>query len=253
MIDRKVVIAYIDDLIIPAANEHEGLEKLQMVLDVASKKGLQIKWKKCQFLCRKIICLGHEVSDGIIRPTMEKTKAVAQFPEPKNCKQIQQFLGLTGYFRKFVEAYSVIAKPLTDLLKKDSIFCFGPSQREAFNKLKSALCTVSALRLYHPGKITELHTDASKIGYGAILLQKSPGEHVFHPVYYFSKKALPAEEKYSSYELEVLAIVSSLKKFRVYLLGIPFKIVTDCAAFKMTMAKKEISPRIAGWALLLEE
>lgn len=100
---------------------------------------------------------------------------------------------------------------------------------------------------------TELHTDACKFGFGAMLLQKSSDDMQFHPVYYFSKKCTPCQERYCSYELEVLAIVAALKKFRVYLLGLHFKIITDCAAFKGTMERKELTSRIAGWAMQLQE
>ncbi|GFU37460.1 transposon Tf2-6 polyprotein [Trichonephila clavipes] len=108
------------------------------------------------------------------------------------------------------------------------------------------------LHLYKYGRKTELHTDACKQGYGAILLQEAE-DGKLHPVYYMSKKTNTAEEKYDSYELEVLAIINALKKFRVYLLGQHFKIVTDCSAFQKTMQKKELITRIAKWALQLEE
>ncbi|GFU29043.1 retrovirus-related Pol polyprotein from transposon 17.6 [Trichonephila clavipes] len=108
------------------------------------------------------------------------------------------------------------------------------------------------LHLYKYGRKTELHTDACKQGYGAILLQEAE-DGKLHPVYYMSKKTNTAEEKYDSYELEVLAIINALKKFRVYLLGQHFKIVTDCSAFHKTMQKKELITRIARWAFQLEE
>ncbi|GFV49636.1 transposon Tf2-9 polyprotein [Trichonephila clavipes] len=108
------------------------------------------------------------------------------------------------------------------------------------------------LHLYKYGRKTELHTDACKQGYGAILLQEAENEKL-HPVYYMSKKTNTAEEKYDSYELEVLEIINALKQFRVYLLGQHFKIVNDCSAFQKTMQKKELITRIARWALQLEE
>ncbi|GFX87526.1 transposon Tf2-11 polyprotein [Trichonephila clavipes] len=108
------------------------------------------------------------------------------------------------------------------------------------------------LHLYKYGRKTELHTDACKQGYGAILLQEAE-DGKLHPVYYMSKKTNSAEEKYDSYELEVLAIINALKKVRVYLLGQHFKIVTDCSAFQKTMQKKELITRIARWALQLED
>jgi transposase InsO family protein len=109
------------------------------------------------------------------------------------------------------------------------------------------------LNLYRVGAETELHTDASKQGYGTILLQRSVDDGTMHPIHYASGKTTPAEEKYTSYELEVLAIVKALRKFRVYLIGIAFKIVTDCRAFALTMSKKDLCVRVARWALLLEE
>ncbi|GFX79019.1 transposon Tf2-8 polyprotein [Trichonephila clavipes] len=108
------------------------------------------------------------------------------------------------------------------------------------------------LHLYKYGRKTELHTDACKQGYGAILLQEAE-DGKLHPVYYMSKKTNTAEEKYDSYELEVLAIINALKKLRVYRLGQHFKIVTDCSAFPKTMQKKEVITRIARWALQLGE
>ncbi|KAG5862563.1 hypothetical protein JTB14_014819 [Gonioctena quinquepunctata] len=167
-------------------------------------------------------------------------------------KQIQSFW-FDGYFRKFISSYSVIAKPLSDLLRKEQRFVFGYEQKEAFEKLKKFLSCKPVLHIYKQGGETELHTDASKYGYGACLLQKSNEDGRFHPVYYMSKKTTPAEEKYSSYELEVLAIIQAVKKFRIYLLGIHFKIITDCSAFQKTMAKKDLTTRVVRWALLLEE
>ena len=109
------------------------------------------------------------------------------------------------------------------------------------------------LKLYHAGAETKLHTDACSVAHGAILMQRDSGDNVFRPVYYSSGKISPAEEKCTSYDPEVLAIVKALKKFRVYLLGIPFNIITDCRAFALTMRKKDLRVRVARWATLLEE
>ncbi|GFX55706.1 hypothetical protein TNCV_3427771 [Trichonephila clavipes] len=251
---KGIVISYLDDLVIPAKNEQEGLEKLKIIFEVAKKYGLEIKFKKCQFLKKKIEFLGHIVESGTIKPSPTKTLAVRKFPEPTTIKQVQSFLGLTGYFRKYIKDYSKIAKPLSDLTRKENLFVFffGTQQKEAFEKLKKIMSEGPILHLYKYGRKTELHTDACKQGYGAILLQEAE-DGKLHPVYYMSKKTNTAEEKYDSYELEVLAIINALKKFRVYLLGQHFKIVTDCSAFQKTMQKKELITRIARWALQLEE
>ncbi|GFS51926.1 retrovirus-related Pol polyprotein from transposon 17.6 [Trichonephila clavipes] len=254
-LNRKgIVISYLDDLVIPAKNEQEGLEKLKIIFEVAKKYGLEIKFKKCQFLKKKIEFLGHIVESGTIKPSPTKTLAVRKFAEPTTIKQVQSFLGLTGYFRKYIKDYSKIAKPLSDLTRKENLFFFffGIQQKEAFEKLKKILSEGPILHLYKYRRKTELHTDAYKQGYGAILLQEA-GDGKLHPVYYMSKKTNTAEEKYDSYELEVLAIINALKKFRIYLLGQHFKIVYDCSAFQKTMQKKELITRIVRWALQLEE
>ncbi|GFU50307.1 retrovirus-related Pol polyprotein from transposon 17.6 [Trichonephila clavipes] len=119
--------------------EKEGLEKLREVLEVASKYGLEMKFKKCQFLRRKVEFLGHVVENGTIRHSIAKTIAVKKFPVPTTVKQVQSFLGLTGYFRKFIPAYSQIAKPLSDLTRKDNPFMFEQPQMKAFEKLKKLL------------------------------------------------------------------------------------------------------------------
>ncbi|GFX00525.1 retrovirus-related Pol polyprotein from transposon 17.6 [Trichonephila clavipes] len=219
---KGIVISYLDDLVIPAKNEQEGLEKLKIIFEVAKKYGLEIKFKKWQFLKKKIEFLGHIVESGTIKPSPTKTLAVRKFPEPTRIKQVQSFLCLTGYFRKYIKDYSKIAKPLSDLTRKEKLFVFGIQQKEAFEKLKKILSEGPILHLYKYGRKTELHTDACKQGYGAILLHEAE-DGTLHPVYYMLKKTNTAEEKFDSYELE------------------------------KTMQKKELITRIARWALQLEE
>ncbi|GFY07191.1 retrovirus-related Pol polyprotein from transposon 17.6 [Trichonephila clavipes] len=226
---KGIVISYLDDLVIPAKNEQEGLEKLKIIFEVLKKYGLEIKFKKCQFLKKKIDFLGHIVESGTIKPSPTKTLAVRKFPEPTTIKQVQSFLGLTGYFRKYIKDYSKIAKPLSVLTRKGNLFVFVTQQKEAFEKLKKILSEGPILHLYKYGRKTELHTDACKQGYGAILLQEAEDGKLY-PIYYMSKKTNTAEEKRQH-----------------------FKIVTDCSAFQKTMQKKELITRIARWALQLEE
>jgi len=248
-----IVLTYLDDLIIPSTDEITEIKNLEAVLKIASEAGLNINWKKCRFLRTKIEFLGHVIENGRVYPSTCKIEAIRRFPEPSNVKQVQSFLGLSGYFRKFVSKYSLIARPLTNLLKSNAKFHFGEEEKRAFNCLKDVLCDKPVLRLYKVNAATELHTDASIDGYGAILLQKNDEDGAFHPVYYASGKTSTAERRYTSYELEVLAIIKALVKFRVYLLGINFKIITDCRAFALTMNKRDLCVRVARWALLLEE
>lgn len=182
-----------------------------MVLQAAAANGMQIKWGKCQFLMRKVDFLGYVVEDGSLKPSEAKTSAIQNFPLPRDRKALQRFLGLTSYFRRFVEGYAVTAKPLSDLLRKEAKFELHDEQIAAFRQLKVALTNAPVLKLYDPKAATEVHTDACKLGYGAVLLQKDRDDGELHPVQFMSRKTTPVEEKYHSYDLEVLAIVESLK------------------------------------------
>ncbi|GFX38317.1 retrovirus-related Pol polyprotein from transposon 297 [Trichonephila clavipes] len=124
LISKSIVLPYMDDVVIPAANESQALEYLKIVLEVAYDYGLEINCKKCQFLHNTIKFLGHIIENSTVFPSPSKTKAVINYPDLKNTKDVRRFLGLTGYFRKFLPTCSTIAKPLSDLLRKDSLFQF---------------------------------------------------------------------------------------------------------------------------------
>ncbi|GFW37834.1 retrovirus-related Pol polyprotein from transposon 297 [Trichonephila clavipes] len=136
LISNSIVLPYMDDVVVPAANESQALEYLKIVLEVAYDYGLEINFKKCQFLHNTIEFLGHIIENDRLFPSPSKTKAVINYPDLKNIKDVRRFLGLTGYFRKFLPSYSTIAKPLSDLLRKDSLFQFYAEQQTAFQKLK---------------------------------------------------------------------------------------------------------------------
>ncbi|GFX80939.1 transposon Tf2-9 polyprotein [Trichonephila clavipes] len=253
LISKSIVLPYMDDVVIPAANESQALEYLKIVLEVAYDYGLEINFKKCQFLHNTIEFLGHIIETGRLFPSPSKTKAVINYPDLKNIKDVRRFLGLTGYFRKFLPSYSTIAKPLSDLLRKDSPFQFYAERLTAFQKLKYLLSQQPVLSIFNQNSPTEIHTDASIDGLGVVLLQKSIHNNQFHPLFYMSKKTSDHERKYISFELEVLAVIEELKKFRIYVLGTSFKIISDCDALVKTLSKKELKPRIARWALYLQE
>lgn len=252
LMNDGIMTLYMDDIIILSADENEAVKNLTLVLKEASDYGLEITFKKCQFIKNKIEFLGQIIEKGNVYPSPEKVKAVQNFPEPKNVKNVQSFLGLSGYFRKFIKSYSIIARPLSNLLRNETSFKFGFEEREAFNNLKKALIKNPVLKIFDYNDKTELHIDACQDGFGAILLQEAP-DNTLHPVHYFSRKTNNAERNYQSYELEVLAVIEALKKFRVYLLGLEFKIITNCIAFTQTMKKKDVSAKIWRWASLLED
>lgn len=175
-----------DDLVVPGRNEEEARQRLERVFAKAQEYGLEIKWSKCQFLKRKIEFLGHMIENGRVSPSPAKVAAVRNYPKPKTIADIHSFLGLTGYFRKYIPNYAKIAKPLSDLLRGEKIFRFGLEQEKAFAKLKARLMSDPVLIIYNPAYKTELHTVASSHGFGAVLMQKLPKDGRFHLVHYMS-------------------------------------------------------------------
>ena len=137
--------------------------------------------------------------------------------------------------------------------KKETKFVYGEAQEEAFEQLKSELMKKPVLKLYEQGVETEIHTDASKDGYAAVMLQRFKEDNEMHPVQFMSKKTSEAEARTHSYELEAAAIVQALKKWRPYLLGQKFKVNTDCNSFAMTIKKRDVPAKVARWALYMQD
>uniref|UniRef100_A0A0K8U9C0 RNA-directed DNA polymerase n=1 Tax=Bactrocera latifrons TaxID=174628 RepID=A0A0K8U9C0_BACLA len=251
MIKEGEVIVYLDDIMIGTENLENHFQILEKVLNKITQNKLELRLDKCEFLQTSVNYLGYIVDGEGIRADDKGLEAIKNFPVPKNVHTVQSFIGLCSYFRRFVKDFSVLAEPLFDLTKKEKIFSFGAKELECFELLKSKLLGAPVLALYDPNDYTELHCDASSIGLGAILLQRKE-DGKMHPIFYFSKRTTEAESRYHSFELEALAIVSALKRFRVYLQGKPFKIITDCNSLALTLNKKELNPRIARWALELQ-
>lgn len=249
--DGKVLV-YVDDIMVGTDTVETHNTVLGELFEVLRRNKLQINLQKCHFLKTKIDFLGYNVSELGIKPSGRHIEAVSNFPIPKNVHELYRFIGLTSFFRRFIKNHSILAKPLYDLLRKGTPFVFGESQMSAFEMLKVQLVTEPVLRIYDTKSETELHTDASALGFGGCLLQKQTDDGQFHPVMFFSKRSTDAESRYHSFELETLAVVYSLKRFHVYLHGLKFTIVTDCNSLKQTLAKQELNPRISRWALELQ-
>lgn len=196
--------------------------------------------------------VGYSISEKGIRPTKEGVQSVQRIPVPRNIKEVRSFVALCSYFRKFIPSFSLVAKPLYDFLRKNAQFRMGANVLHAFEELKKEMVNVPVLAIYNPNNETELHCDASMAGFGAVLMQRGKDEQ-FHPIFFFSKRTTDVETRYHSFELEMLAIIYALRRFKVYLRGVRFKIVTDCNALALTIKKKEISPRISRWILELSE
>lgn len=251
MIRSGEVIVYLDDIMIATEGLEEHIDILRKVFQCLVQNNLELRLDKCEFLQSKISYLGYLITGDGIRADKKGLKAVEDFATPTKVQEVQSFLGLCSYFRRFIKDFSIKAKPLYDLLRKEEKFRFGQKELEVFDTLKEKLINSPVLAIYDPNDATELHCDASALGFGAILFQKKKDNRL-HPIFYFSKRTTDVESRYHSFELETLAIIYALKRFRVYLQGINFKIVTDCNSLTLTLNKKDINPRIARWALELQ-
>lgn len=244
-------LVYLDDIILYTRDLPSHLVALKEVLDKLQGVNLSVQLSKCHFVVEEVNYLGHVITKRGVEPDPGKISAVRDFPVPKAARDVRSFLGLAGYYRRFVDGFSTIAKPLFDLTKQGREYEWTPSCQEAFDQLKQAL--ISAPVLVYPDfeKPFILATDASNHCLGAVLSQEIDGQE--HPVAYCSRTLFPAEKNYSTTELELLSVVWSTKYFRCYLLGRPFRLVTDHAALKWMLSLKDPSSRLMRWSLRLAE
>ncbi|CAM4719131.1 unnamed protein product [Lepidochelys kempii] len=250
----EYAVAYLDDVAIFSDSWADHLEHLQKVLERIREAGLTVKAKKCQIGLNRVTYLGHQVGQGTISPLQAKVDAIQKWPVPKSKKQVQSFLGLAGYYRRFVPHYSQIAAPLTDLTKKkqpNAVQWTGKCQK-AFNKLKATLMSDPVLRAPDFDKPFLVTTDASERGVGAVLMQKGPDQE-FHPVVFLSKKLSERESNWSVTEKECYAIVYALEKLRPYVWGRRFHLQTDHAALKWLHTVKETNKKLLRWSLALQD
>lgn len=205
-------LVYLDDIIIYGKNLIDHNNKLQEVFERLLQNNLKIQPDKCEFLKRECIFLGHVISENGIKPDKNKIRAVLEFPQPLNVKQIKSYLGLSGYYRRFINNYSTITKPLTNLLRKDVKFEWNENCQKAFDEIKSLLCSEPILKFPDFTKTFILTTDASGQGLGAILSQGEIGNDL--PIAYASRTLNKSESNYSTIELECLGIIYGVKQFR---------------------------------------
>ncbi|XP_033362977.1 uncharacterized protein LOC117241106 [Bombus vosnesenskii] len=245
------LFVYLDDIVIYSRSlqEHEIIfNKLMERLRTAK---LRLQPDKCEFLRHEVNYLGHIISEDGVKPDPKKVEAVSKFPRPKRAKNIKQFLGLAGYYRRFIPDFSKVAKPLTKLLKKDTPFKWTENQENAFNNLKTALMTKPILQYPDFSKPFNLTTDASGYAISDVLSQGPIGKDL--PIAYASRLLNSAEQNYSTIEKECLAIVYSAMHFRPYLYGRKFTIVTDHKPLVWMHSIKDPTSRIWKWKLKLSD
>lgn len=200
---------------------------------------------------KEVKYLGHIITPDGIKPDPEKIRDIVNYPLPRNVKDVRAFLGLAGWYRKFIPNFAEVAAPLSKLTKKDVVFKIDEEVRKSMDSLKIAITSDSVLIYPDFNDTFILATDASGIGVGAILSQNRGG--LERPVAFASKKLNKAEQNYSTIERELLGIIFGIKQFRCYLYGRRFTIITDHRPLKWILSLKDPTSRLARWALLLAE
>lgn len=240
--DMKPVVNFQDDLLLHTPKLPEHVVFVQAVFERLKKFQFRLNHSKCEFLQTKIEFLGHSLSGGLVRPTIYHVMAVTNYPIPKNLKTLQRFLGLVGWLRRFIPDCSLVMRPITDLLKAGVAFQWGQEQQTAFDTIIKIITSRPVLRILDPVLPTEVHTDACATGVAGVLVQMD------QPVAYFSQRLSDVESRYTTTELELLAVVRTVEHFRIYLMGIKFFLVTDHMALRWLFKFCESKSRLFRWS-----
>jgi hypothetical protein len=240
--------AYLDDIIIYSENELEHEGQVKKVLGRLREAGLQADIKKSEFSVKRTKYLGFIISTDGIQVDPEKVEVIQAWQPPTTVKGIQSFLGFCNFYRRFIKEYGRIARPLTQLTRKDCPFIFSQACRDAFIELKKRLTSSPILAHYNPDQETMLETDASDNVVAGVLSQHGK-DQLWHPIAYFSKTMALAERNYEIHDKELLAIVRSLEQWRAELEGLSSKIqiYTDHRALEYFTTKRQLNARQVRW------
>jgi hypothetical protein len=239
------VIVFLDDILVYSKTLVEHEVHVRKVLDILREQKLYAKESKCELFRTEVDFLGHIVGRGGLRMMEDKVAAVQAWPVPSTISHVRSFLGTIGFYRKFIPAFSSVASPLSDLTKDGATFEWGPTQRGAFETLKSLAAAQPVLILPDPNLPYVVHTDASGFATGAVL-QQDQG-HGLQPIAFMSKKMLPAETRYPVHEQEMLAIIQALGTWRHYLSGAKFRVLTDHRSLQHFKTQPQLSNRQIHW------
>lgn len=245
------ILAFMDDLLAKAKTRQEHDNILFKLMGILKKYNLQLNISKCLFYAKQFEFLGHIISQEGMRANPNKIKVIKQYPRPANVRDIQSFIGLCSYFRRYVNGFSKISKPLTSLLKKEQPFIWTHQQQDAFEKLKNILAEQVLLKFPNFDELFYVTTDASNMAIGGMLSQgELPNDR---PVAFFSKTLNDIQKRYSTIEKELLAIVETIKFFRVYLYGRFFVLITDHKTLCYLFNMKDCGSRLFRQRLELSE
>jgi hypothetical protein len=231
------VVVFIDDILIFSKNEEDHDEHLRVVLQKLRENQLYAKLSKYKFWLKEVLFLGHIISEGGISVDPSKVKDVLSWNTPQNVSDIISFLGLAGYYRRFIEGFSKIFKPITELLAKGNTFEWTPKCETSFQELKKRLTTALVLTMPDMERPFSIYCDASGQGLGCVLMQDD------HVVAYASRQLRKREEKYPTHDLELAAVVHALKIWRHYIIGERCEVYLDHKSLKYIFTQSDLNLR----------
>jgi transposase InsO family protein len=248
------VIAYLDDILVFSEDKNEHVEHVNKVLKELQENNIRLKLSKCEFHVQETEFLGHWISTSGIHVEQNKVRAIRDWPQPRNLKELQQFIGLINYYRRFITGYAKVMQPLFALLKKEAKFEWQGEQEEAFEEVKHRITDAPILVQHDPEKETTIETDASDYAIGMRMTQPGPDGKP-RTVAFHSRKLIQAELNYDIHDKELLAIVVAFKVWRVYLEGAKYTITvkTDHKNLTFFTTTKELTRRQARWAETLSQ
>ncbi|KAL0544273.1 hypothetical protein IC582_019386 [Cucumis melo] len=241
------VIVFIDDILIYSKTEAEHEKHLRMVLQTLRDNKLYAKFSKCEFWLKQVSFLGHVVSKAGVSVDPAKIEAVTGWTRPSTVSEVRSFMGLAGYYRRFVENFSRIATPLTQLTRKGAPFIWSKACEDSFQNLKQKLVTAPVLTVPDGSGSFVIYSDASKKGLGCVLMQQGK------VVAYASRQLKSHEQNYPTHDLELAAMVFALKIWRHYLYGEKIQIFTDHKSLKYFFTQKELNMRQRRWLELVKD
>ena len=243
----QFVVVFIDDILIYSRTREEHARHLEITLQTLRTHQLYAKLEKCEFWQEEVKFLGHVVTRQGVAVDPVKIDAVRQWSQPTNASEIRSFLGLAGYYRRFIEGFSRIAAPLTRLTRKGAEFVWSDACERAFAELKDRLTSTPVLTLPSGSEGFVVFTDASRIGLGAVLMQHG------RVVAYASRQLKVHEQNYPTHDLELAAVVFALKVWRHYLYGVRFELFSDHKSLKYLFSQSELNMRQRRWMELLKD
>lgn len=250
------VFVYLDDIVIATENFENHMTILKTISDRLKAANLTVSVEKSKFCLKKINYLGYIIGEGGIRTNPDKISSIVNYPTPKTVREVRRLIGLANWYRRFVQDFATIVAPLTNLIRtgkknKNKKFVWDDMAENAFKQLKTILITSPVLTSPDYSKEFTIQTDASDIGIGAVLTQGSGDDEKV--ICYMSQKLTSTQQKYQTTERELLAVLTAINKFRPYIEGSHFTIITDSASLQFLRNLKDPTGRLARWALKLQQ